>query len=321
MKTPSFWYANQSSIIETLLFPFAKIWGLETKRRLKKKGYKSSLPVICVGNVTIGGAGKTPTCINLGKYYQSKGFRPAFLSRGYGAKITSPIKVDASKHHYNEVGDEPLLLSQYAPTWVCPNRADGAKAIEESGEADIIIMDDGMQNPSLHKDYNILIIDGGFGLGNKKVIPAGPLREALSDNQRRVDIAMVIGDDIYHVAEDLEVSVVQGEIKAQREMINKNEHYWAFCGLGRPSKFYETLRLEDIDVKATFDFDDHHPYSEKDITDLIQAAQLNECLLITTEKDKMRIPAHLRDEICYLPIRVCVNFATFEGLPLIEDDI
>ncbi|MFV0321097.1 MAG: tetraacyldisaccharide 4'-kinase [Alphaproteobacteria bacterium] len=308
MKAPRFWQANQSLLLPTLLSPIAKIWEAETRRRLKKQGYKSSIPVVCIGNITVGGSGKTPTAIKLAQYYLAKGLKPVFLSRGYGANIKQPTKVDVLKHSYKEVGDEPLLLSQYAEAWVSPNRADGAKAIAKDSQADIIIMDDGMQNPSLHKDMNILIIDGGFGLGNQKILPAGPLRESLSDNLKRTDVAIILGDDRYNIANQLSCKTFKANVIAKSEHINKNETYWAFCGLGRPSKFYESLEAEHIKVKTTTDFSDHHPYSEKDITDLIDAATLNNCQLITTEKDKMRIPQHLREQIAYLPITLDIDF-------------
>lgn len=308
MKAPRFWQANQNSLLSVLLCPLAKIWQAETRRRLKKQGYKSIIPVVCIGNITVGGSGKTPTAIKLAQYYQAKGLKPVFLSRGYGARIKQPIKVDPLKHNYKDVGDEPLLLSQYAEAWVSPNRAHGAKAIAQYSQADIIIMDDGMQNPSLHKDMNILIIDGGFGLGNQKILPAGPLRESLADNLKRTDVAIILNNDRYNIAKQLGVKTLKANIIAQSEHINKNESYWAFCGLGRPSKFYESLANEHIKVKTTTNFADHHPYSEKEITDLITAATLNNCKLITTQKDKMRIPQHLQDKIVYLPIIVDIDF-------------
>ncbi len=319
MKAPHFWKAHSQSLWPHILAPLSYIWAMETKRRLKKSGYKSKLPIICIGNITIGGSGKTQAAIKLAEFYKSHGFNPVFLSRGYGAKVTKAIKVNSLEHSYKDVGDEPLLLSQFAEAWVCPNRMEGAKAIETDGSADIIIMDDGMQNMSLNKDFNLLIIDGIFGLGNQKVIPSGPLREPLGDNLKRIDAAMIIGEDKYDIQNQLSMDFLQAHIKPQKNQLDKSQKYWAFCGLGRPSKFYETLKNEGFNVTSYTDFPDHHPYSEKEITDLIEVANLNNSQLITTEKDKMRIPPHLREKIDYLPVSLEVDFNSLKDkLPLLK---
>ncbi len=319
MKAPSFWKANNRSPWPHILAPFAYIWAKETGRRLSKSGYRSTLPVICIGNITIGGSGKTQAAIKLAQFYQSCGFKPAFLSRGYGADVKTPTKVDGLIHSYKDVGDEPLLLSQFAEAWVSPNRAEGAKAIENKGTVDIIIMDDGMQNMSLYKDFNLLIVDGVFGLGNQRVIPAGPLREPLGDNLNRIDYGLMIGADNHNIQNRLSLGFLEAAITPLISGLDKSQQYWAFCGLGRPSKFYESLSKEGFNVSSYTDFADHHPYTEKEITDLLQVATLNNCRLITTEKDKMRIPPHLREQISYLPVTLDIDFSTIKNkLPLLS---
>ncbi len=319
MKIPFFWEAPQSSLWPKLFFPLSYLWIKETKSRLKKIGYKSSIPVICIGNITIGGSGKTQAAIKLAEFYKQHGFRPVFLSRGYKSKAKQATKVDSLIHSYEDVGDEPLLLSQFAEAWVSPNRKEGAKAIEEQGGADIIIMDDGMQNPSLYKDFNLLIVDGIFGLGNQKVIPAGPLREPLEENINRIDYGIMIGEDYHHIQKQLLLPFLQAHIKPKENNLDKSQKYWAFCGLGRPSKFYETLKQEGFNIACYTDFSDHHPYTEKEIKDLIQASELNNCRLITTEKDKMRIPTALRSQIDYLNVTLDMDFTPIKNkLPLFK---
>ncbi len=320
MKTPRFWKAGYKSLWPKILSPLSYIWAKETQRRLNKNGYSSDLPVICIGNITIGGSGKTQAAIKLAQFYQENGFNPAFLSRGYGANVKEPTKVDPLKHSYKDVGDEPLLLSQFAEAWVSPNREEGAKAIEAHGTADIIIMDDGMQNQSLQKDFNLLIVDGIFGLGNQKTIPSGPLREPVGENLNRIDYGLMIGKDCHNIQQLLSVAFLHAAIIPQKNALDKQQKYWAFCGLGRPSKFYETLRDEGFHVASTTDFSDHHPYTEKEIKDLLQVAKLNGCKLITTEKDKMRIPSHLCGKIAYLPVSLDVDFTAIKNkLPLLKN--
>lgn len=319
MKAPTFWKANNQSLWPQFLAPLSYIWTKETQRRLRKIGYKSKLPVICIGNITIGGSGKTQAAIKLAQFYQQHGYRPAFLSRGYGAKVKTATKVNPSLHSYKDVGDEPLLLSQFAEAWVSPKRKEGAKAIEQHGSADIIIMDDGMQNASLCKDFTLLIVDGIFGFGNQKVIPSGPLREPLGENLKRIDAGLMIGEDKHNIQKQLSLPFLEAHIKPQDNNLDKSQKYWAFCGLGRPSKFYETLKEEGFDVTSTIDFPDHHPYKEKEIEDLLEVSALNNCHLITTEKDKMRIPPHLREKIDYLPVSLEVDFGALKDkLPLLS---
>ncbi len=318
MKAPQFWNANNQSLWPKILTPLSYIWTKETQRRLNQKGYISHLPVICIGNITIGGSGKTQAAIKLAQFYQKNGYKPAFLSRGYGANVKEATKVDNFKHSYKDVGDEPLLLSQLCEAWVSPNRRNGARAIEKNGTADIIIMDDGMQNQSLHKDFNLLIIDGIFGLGNQKVIPSGPLREPLGKNLDRINYGLIIGEDKHNIRSQLSIDFLQATIESQENSLDKTQKYWAFCGLGRPSKFYETLHSEGFNVTSTTNFADHHPYTEKEIKDLLQVAKLNNCKLITTEKDKIRIPKFFQNEIDYLSVSLKVNFEKLKHkLPLL----
>ncbi len=316
---PLFWKSGSSSLWPYILSPLSYIWAKETERRLNRKGYISSLPVICIGNITIGGSGKTQAAIKLAQFYQENGYKPVFLSRGYGGNVKKATKVNNLKHNYKDVGDEPLLLSHISEAWVSPNRKEGAIAIERDSNADVIIMDDGMQNQNLHKDFNLLIIDGAFGLGNQKVIPSGPLREALGKHLNRIDYGLMIGEDYHDIQHQLSLPFLRASIIPKDNHLDKMQRYWAFCGLGRPSKFYETLDKEGFNIISYTNFSDHHPYTEKDIKNLLETAALNKCKLITTEKDKMRIPSHFQDKMDYLPVSLKVNFKTLQNkLPLFK---
>ncbi|MBR5598864.1 MAG: tetraacyldisaccharide 4'-kinase [Alphaproteobacteria bacterium] len=299
MRTPSFWKTN--NLTTTLLAPFSQIYGYITQYRIKNTTpYQSSTYVICVGNITAGGVGKTPISIALAKKYKQEGKKVFFLTRGYKGKLKN-ILVDLNKHTPAQTGDEARLLAQTAPTIISPNRKDGAKLAEKLG-AEIIIMDDGFQNPSLKKDESILVFDGSYGIGNGKIIPSGPLRETLETGLKRATSVIIMGEDKTNLKSQITIPCYQGTIIPDvLELDNKN--VLAFAGIGHPQKFYETLQKLGYNLIKTKDFEDHHTYTTDELNDLKKYAEENNAYLITTEKDYVKIPKEYHKDIYCLKIK------------------
>ncbi len=296
LEPPSWWHGSSPTdrLKAALLSPAAWAYGAAVEARFAlAKPYRSRLPVLCVGNFTVGGAGKTPLALALADIARGLGHNPAFLTRGYGGSLAGPHRVDAERDSAAEVGDEALLLARAAPTVLARARPDGAKAIEALG-AGLIIMDDGFQNPSLEKDAAIVAIDAGAGLGNGLVFPAGPLRAPLQAQQRRAALAVLIGEG----GGDIRASLRGGPplIKARIAPADGNE--WlrgarvaAFSGIGRPGKFFATLRECGAELAATEAFPDHHAFTEAEALALTAKADALGAVLVTTEKDWVRIGA------------------------------
>lgn len=301
MKTPKFW--KERGFWAEILLPlsvFYYIFVLTNKLLFSPK--KLSVPVICVGNATAGGAGKTPVCLALGNLLKKK--KIAFVSRGYGGTLKGPVKVDTKKHIAHDVGDEPLLLAQIAPCWVGKNRLKTASAAIDSG-AEIIILDDGLQNLSIEKDISILVVDGGSGFGNHMLIPAGPLRDRLDKTIAKSTFAIIIGEDKTNVANELKsISVLKADILPNTEPDHKEKIFLAFAGIGRPEKFFDTLIENQIRVADTISFPDHYPYKDKDMKELFARAEEKNAELITTEKDYVRLPYDVKDKVTILPIEI-----------------
>ncbi len=302
MKTPRFW--KDKNLISTLLLPLGWVYSGLTAARLKfKKSGKVNIPVICLGNITAGGSGKTPTAITLTKRLQKKGYHPYFVSRGYGGKLSGIILTKDSTYSAAEVGDEPLILSSIAPVSINPDRYQAALKAQEHG-ADMIIMDDGFQNPSLKKDISILIIDGGFGFGNQHPIPAGPLRENLQSGLKRANAALIIGEDKTNCAQEMKnLPLFHGKIK-EIEPQTKPTQVIAFAGIGRPEKFYQSLENCGMNIISRHDFPDHHFYTEKELQSLLNEAQEKKAELYTTAKDIVKIPLPLRPKFNVLEIEI-----------------
>jgi len=279
-------------------------WLYSAISKLRKsitKPIKVSVPVICIGNITVGGSGKTPVAIEIAKNIDdwipafagmTKG-KVHFLTRGYGGSIKTPTLVDIDKHTASEVGDEPLLLAKIAPTWVSKDRIAGALEAIKNG-AEIIIMDDGLQNPTIHKDFKILVIDGEYGLGNERIFPAGPLREKKCD----VDIVIQIGN-LSKKPFFPNISTVNAKIIPEKIDVKK---VVAFAGIGRPEKFFKTLESLGVKIMKKIEFPDHYPYTKQDIEKLQQTAKSLDAELITTEKDFVRLS--VKEGIKTLPITV-----------------
>jgi tetraacyldisaccharide 4'-kinase len=300
MKTPTHW--NKINLTSIILSPIGLLYGIATKLRLKyKKSYKVSVPVICVGNLTAGGTGKTPVSISIASILQQQNLTPFFVSRGYGGNLKN-IMVDSSIHTPQQCGDEPLLLARQAPVIVNPDRFAGADTAIKNG-ADIIIMDDGFQNPKLHKDLSFLVFDGSFGVGNELCIPAGPLRENIKDGLKRAQAIIIIGEDKHQLQQRFNLPCFLGSIKPLPQN-NDNPNVMAFAGIGNPQKFYNSLKECGFNLLKTYDFPDHHYYNETELQNMINTAKQQNTLLYTTSKDFVKIPAHLQKYFKVLEITI-----------------
>ncbi|MBO6282206.1 MAG: tetraacyldisaccharide 4'-kinase [Alphaproteobacteria bacterium] len=300
MKTPKYWQSN--SLLSKILTPIGWLYGWATQLRLKlKQAPKADIPVICIGNITAGGTGKTPVSLSVAKMLATDMYHPFFLTRGYGGKLQN-IMVNTKKHAAREVGDEPLLLAQQAPVVVNADRFEGAKLAVQEG-ADIAIMDDGFQNPSLHKDLSFLVFDGNYGIGNGKIIPAGPLRETFEDGIKRADALIILGKDKHNLAERCKLPVFFGHTEALQTTVSGNR-VLAFAGIGHPQKFYHTLSQLGFDIVETIDFPDHHFYSKEELENILQKAKEQNAEVYTTGKDFVKIPPSLQKYINVLEIAV-----------------
>lgn len=293
LETPSWWYRNKGALA-SVLAPLGALYGhAAAKRMAEDAAYRSRLPVICIGNFTAGGGGKTPTAIALAACLKTMGRKPAFLSRGYGGTAKGPVRVEGQSA--DEVGDEPLLLAEVAPTFVAVDRVAGAKAIEASG-ADIIVMDDGFQNPSLAKDISLIVVDAASGLGNGLVMPAGPLRAPLAGQIARADALAVIGDG-NKAASLIETFERAGKPVLHAKIAPDCDARWlgvlpviGFAGIARPAKFFATLRGNGARLVESHPFPDHHRFKEREAQRLLKAADAQGAMLVTTQKDWARLP-------------------------------
>src|SRR6266545_412161 len=270
MREPAFWW-REAATAARLLAPVAVLYGAVAGARLRLRGRRAGVPVVCIGNLTVGGAGKTPAALAVARILAAAGERPGFLSRGYGGELAGPLAVDPARHGAAEVGDEPLLLARAAPTVVARARVAGAKAAHAAG-ASVIVMDDGFQNPSLAKDFSVLVIDGRRGLGNGKVFPAGPLRAPLGAQLARADAVVLVGamgeaaSIAGAAAEARKLPLFQARFEPDRETIATlaGRRVLAFAGIGDPEKVFATLREAGVTVAATRSFADHHRYTLAD---------------------------------------------------------
>ncbi|WP_299836412.1 tetraacyldisaccharide 4'-kinase [uncultured Jannaschia sp.] len=301
MKAPGFW-SRPPGPLSHLLSPLGALYARGTARRVARAGARVGVPVICVGNLTAGGAGKTPTVIALAERLAARGVAVHVVSRGHGGRLEGPVQVDAARHDAAEVGDEPLLLAAFAPTWVAKDRAAGARAAVAAG-AQAVLLDDGFQNPALVKDLSIVVVDAGAGFGNGRVIPAGPLREPVAAGLARADLTLTIGDGT--VALPDEPPRLRGHLVPLRTGMDwAGLPVFAFAGIGRPEKFFDTLRTLGVELRGTEALSDHQPLTPALLRRLGERAAKLSAQPVTTEKDAVRLPPALRGRVLTLPVRL-----------------
>jgi tetraacyldisaccharide 4'-kinase len=291
---PAFWY-RPPSLASRLLMPLAALYGAVAAKRLQQDGLDAGIPVLCIGNYHVGGAGKTPAVLALADLLREAGEAPIVLSRGYGGTLRGPVKVDPARHTAADAGDEPLMMAERVPVVVARDRVEGA-ALARSQGASVILMDDGFQNPAIAKDASLIVIDGDRGIGNGAVFPAGPLRAPLPAQLARTDALIVIGDSA--AAGPVAAAVAaQGGLVLRAYLTPgeasvaalRGKRVLAFAGIGDPQRFFRTLRASGVEVVAEKAFADHHRFSQSEIDALAGQAQRDALTLVTTEKDLARL--------------------------------
>ena len=292
LKAPKFWYLKKDTHISNSLYPLSLLFRFGTKiRSIISKEKLSPLPIICIGNIVVGGAGKTPVSLKIGKMLKKAGYSPHFVSKGYGGLEKNNTLVQ-EWHSPKSVGDESILLSNIAPTWIGINRNKSFRLAKEKG-ADCIIMDDGFQNPTIKKDFSIVVINGEQGFGNKRVMPSGPLRESISRGLSRTNLIIVIGDindDIKNKIPNHIPIINASFIINNQNKIFKGQKITAFAGIAFPEKFFNSLRNQGAKIAEEIIFPDHHIFDENDLLNLAEKANKSQSILVTTQKDFVRIP-------------------------------
>jgi tetraacyldisaccharide 4'-kinase len=294
MRAPAFWW-RPPGLASALLAPFGAVYGAVAGARLQRRGESAGIPVICVGDPTLGGAGKTPAAIALAKLLLAAGERPCLITRGYGGRERGPLLVDPAVHGADAVGDEALLLARTAPTVVAADRVAGARFATRM-KPTVLVLDDGFQNPALAKDFSLLVIDGTSGIGNGCVFPAGPLRAPLAAQLAKAQALVcngkgAAGEAVAALATKKGIPVFAAKIVPDRIAAEKlkGRQVLAFAGIGRPEKFFRTLADIGAKVAERRAFPDHHPYSSREAQELLASAKAGGLLLVTTEKDQARI--------------------------------
>ena len=312
MKAPEFW--RTGGLLSQLLAPAGALYALAGRVRRKLAApYHAPVPVICVGNLTVGGTGKTPTVIDLLQRLQARGIEVHAVSRGYRGSEHGPLRVDMDMHTPVDVGDEPLLLAAFAPTWVSLDRAAGVRAAVEAG-AQAIIFDDGHQNPSVGKSLSIVVIDATVGFGNGRVIPAGPLREPIAEGLLRADAALLIGEGSVLLS-SFEKPILRATFIPRVSGLDLNgKRVFAFAGIGRPKKFFDMLRDMGAVVADTEAFPDHHIYDARLVERLLARADEQGLTAVTTEKDMVKLPRSVIGKIWPVPILL-----TYNNVDAVED--
>lgn len=313
MRTPGFWYGGAGTpnrlpdrLLGVVLAPAGALYGLAGRLRMASAPppARAGVPVLCVGNLVAGGAGKTPVCLALAEALRARGIAAHFLTRGHGGRERGPLPVDPARHGAAAVGDEALLLAAQGPCWVARDRAAGARAAVAAG-APAVVMDDGFQNPGLHKDLSLVVVDGAVGFGNGRLVPAGPLREPVARGLARAGALVVLGEDrtgVAGLAGSLPVLHARLEpAEAARDLAGRA--VLAFAGIGRPEKFFTTLEGLGARIVGRVGFADHHPFRPDEIMELVDRAAVLGALPVTTAKDAVRLPAEARALVRVVPVR------------------
>ena len=309
IRTPKFWHQPRG-ILAFGLWPFGRLFGGITalRQRWAKKATRASCPVICIGNINAGGTGKTPTTIAMAEHLQGRGRRVVVLSRGYGAAVTVPTLVDPRTHGAGQVGDEPLLIAAFCPVVVSRKRASGLVLVLAQ-KPDVILLDDGFQDPSVHKDLSIVVVNAVLGFGNGFCMPAGPLREPLAAGLKRADLCLSIGADWDQkcFAAPVTVPHVIGEIKPLLTGMRWDGlAVFAFAGIAHPEKFFGTLRGLGVNILGHEALSDHEPLSATLMNRLATKAKSLNAQLVCTEKDAARLPSQYRLDVLALPVRLAI---------------
>lgn len=298
LRPPAFWQSSKPTLVARGLSPVSILVAGLTAKRVARPGWQSPIPVICCGNVVVGGSGKTTLALDLGRRLLAGGLRVHFLSRGYGGSAKGVHRV-RYENPATLVGDEALLLAALAPTWVGSDRAASARSAVEAG-AEVLVLDDGLQNPTLHKDLSLLVVDGSAGFGNGLVLPAGPLRESVQAGAARCHAAVLIGDDRKDAAAKLAVTlpVLRARPILDAEVASlRRQPVVAFAGLARPEKFFAALEDAGVTIAERVPFGDHHPYSAGDLRRVLRIATARGAVAVTTPKDAARLSAEQRERV------------------------
>ena len=310
MRAPAFWFnpPEHPGLAARLLTPLGWAYAAATARRIVGQGYRACVPVICIGNLNVGGTGKTPTTIALIERLTARGSRVAVVSQGYGGSLAGPLQVVESRHKATEVGDEPLLLSAFTATFIGRDRA-AAVRLAEASAAEVILLDDGFQNSSVTKDLSLIVVDASQGFGNGLCLPAGPLREPVAAGLPRADFVLAIGNaaaqSAFHSAWPLPKPVIAAELMPlPMGMDWHGARVIAFAGIGNPQKFFTTLRGAGAEILRAVALDDHQPLGEALIKRLQLEALAKGAQLVTTEKDAVRLPQRFRTEVLTMVVRL-----------------
>ena len=302
MQAPEFW--RRDGLLAHGLQPLAWIYGAAGRLRWAvTRPWRGDVPVICIGNLVAGGAGKTPTALAVARALTQRGVTVHFLSRGHGGRLPGPIRVNPARHLARDVGDEPLLLAAAAPAWIARDRTAGARAAIAAG-AQAIVMDDGFQNPGLAKDLSLLVIDQAYGLGNGRVHPAGPLREPACRGLDRADVVILLqsGETPVPLPALPRPPLTARLIPSDDALTLRGRRVLAFAGIGRPERFFHTVREMGAEVVGQQAFPDHHPFREDEIWKLVEWARELDAQAVTTAKDAVRLPPGARDMVTVIPV-------------------
>ncbi|HWA29538.1 MAG TPA: tetraacyldisaccharide 4'-kinase [Rhizomicrobium sp.] len=314
MRAPEFWQEKDytAKLAATLLTPLGWAYGATVAwKAANTRSLRANAKVICVGNLTVGGSGKTPISIAIARALIERKKKTIVLTRGYGGKMRGPSFVEASQDSFEETGDEALLLAAAAPVIVSRDRAAGAK-LADAENADVIVMDDGHQNFALEKDLSIVVVDAETGFGNGRIVPAGPLREAVAQGLSRAQAVVLVGDGMPRLG-GFNGPVLRARLVPVDAPGVRGQKVVAFAGIGRPQKFFETLRALGAEIAEERAYEDHHAYTAAEFARLRSRAKSLDATLVTTEKDFVRLTPDERREVRFIPVR-----AAFDDVPALD---